>query len=139
MEIYHFVWMLAAVTGLTAGGLAGNGWAMVTGERPSLWMLSEYSVSMPLKVLALIAYAPLAMVKSGLSYIDSNPVFAVMVTIAGLLWNRNKTGAGRPVPARHPAEVGRVVLRFVQIGYEADAFGDAFEEGRFVLVGHIFS
>ena len=87
MELYHFVWMLAALTGLTAGGLAGNGWAMVTGERPSLWMLSEYSVSMPLKVLALIAYAPLAMVKSGLSYIDSNPVFAALVTIAGLLWS----------------------------------------------------
>jgi hypothetical protein len=42
---------------------------------------------MPLKVAALIAYAPLALVKSGLSYIDSNPVFAVIVTIAGLLWS----------------------------------------------------
>ena len=87
MELYHFVWMLAAVTGLTAGGLAGNGWAMVTGQRPSLWMLSEYSVSLPLKVLALITYAPLALVKSGLSYVDTNPVFAVMVMIAGLFWS----------------------------------------------------
>ncbi len=87
METWHFIWVLAAITGLTAGGLAGNGWAMATGRRPDIWMLSEYSVSMPLKVLALIAYAPLAMVKSGLSYFDSNPVFAVMVTIAGLLWS----------------------------------------------------
>ena len=87
MELYHFVWMLAAVTGLTAAGLAGNGWAVVTGDRPSLWMLSEYSLSMPLKVLALITYAPLAMVRSGISYIDSNPVFAVMLTLVGLLWS----------------------------------------------------
>jgi len=87
MELYHFVWMLAAVTGLTAAGLAGNGWALVTGRKPSIWMLAEYSVSMPLKVLALITYAPLAVVKSGLSYIDSNPVFAVMVTLTGLFWS----------------------------------------------------
>ena len=87
METWQFVWALAALTGLTAGGLAGNGWAMVTGRRPDIWMLSEYSVSMPLKVLALITYTPLAMVKSGLSYVDSNPVFAVMVMIAGLLWS----------------------------------------------------
>ncbi len=50
-------------------------------------MLADYSVSMPLKVLALITYAPLAVVKSGLSYIDSNPVFAVMVTLTGLFWS----------------------------------------------------
>jgi hypothetical protein len=87
MQLYYFVWALAAVTGLTAAGLAGNGWAMATGRRPTIWMLSEYSVSMPLKVLALIAYAPLAVVKSGFSYIDHNPVFAVMVVLAGLFWS----------------------------------------------------
>ena len=87
METWQFVWILAALTGLTAGGLAGNGWAIVTGERPSLWMLSQYSVSMPLKVVALIVYAPLALVKSGVSYVDSNPVFAALVTIAGLFWS----------------------------------------------------
>lgn len=87
MELYHVVWVLAAVTGLTSAGLAGNGWAVVTGQRPSIWMLTEYSVSMPLKVLALITYAPLAVVKSGLSYVDSNPVFAMMVMIAGLFWS----------------------------------------------------
>ena len=87
METWQFVWILAALTGLTAGGLAGDGWAIVTGERPSLWMLSQYSVSMPLKVVALIVYAPLALVKSGVSYVDSNPVFAMMVMAAGLLWS----------------------------------------------------
>ena len=87
METWHFIWMLAAITGLTAGGLAGNGWAMVTGRRPDIWMLSEHSVSMPLKVLALITYAPLALVRNGLSSIDSNPVFAMLVMIAGLFWS----------------------------------------------------
>ena len=87
VELWQFVWVLAAITGLTAAGLAGNGCALLTGERPSLWMLSQYSVATPLRAVALIVYAPLALVKDGLAYLDHNPVFAVMIVATGLLWS----------------------------------------------------
>jgi hypothetical protein len=87
METWHFVWMLAALTGLTAAGLAGSGWAMVTGERPNIWILSEYSVATPLRVLALVVYAPMALVKTGLGYLAVNPILALMIFVAGMLWS----------------------------------------------------
>ena len=87
MEFYHFVWLLAGLTGLTAAGLAGNGWALATGRKPDIWLLSEYSVATPLRLLALVTYAPLATVRAGLSHIDHNPVFAVMMVAAGLFWS----------------------------------------------------
>ena len=87
METWHFIWALAALTGLTTAGIAGSGWALVTGERPSIWILSTYSVATPLRVAALVFYAPLAMVKAGLGYMDHNPVFAMMVLATGLVWS----------------------------------------------------
>ena len=47
MELWHFVWLLAALTGLAAAGLVGSGWATVTGERPGLAMLASYHVTTP--------------------------------------------------------------------------------------------
>ncbi len=87
MQLWQFVWILAAVTGMTAAGLIGNCWAIVTGRRPDIWMLSSYGVTTPLRALALMAYAPLALVRTGLSYVDYNPVFAMMVLATGLLWS----------------------------------------------------
>jgi hypothetical protein len=87
MELWHFVWMLAGVTGLTAAGLTGNGWAMATGRAPDIWMLSSYSMATPLKAMALTIYAPLALVKSGLSDLGNNPAFALIVIAAGLFWS----------------------------------------------------
>ena len=87
MQLYHFVWVLAGITGLTAAGLIGNGWAMLTGEEPSIWMLSSYSIATPLRVVALVTYGPLGVVKAGLEDIDYNPVFGMMALAAGLLWS----------------------------------------------------
>jgi hypothetical protein len=87
MELWHFVWMLAAVTGMTAAGLIGNGWALVTGERPNIWMLSDYSVATPFRVIALMTYAPLAILKAGLDYLNQNPIMAVTIIATGLLWS----------------------------------------------------
>ena len=87
METWHFIWALAALTGLTAAGIIGNGWALVTGERPHIYILSSYSVATPLRVLALITYAPLAMVKAGLGYIDHNPIMALIIFATGLVWS----------------------------------------------------
>ena len=56
MELYHLAWVLAGLTGLATAGLVGNGWAIATGDRPSIWMLSEYSIATPLRIVALIAY-----------------------------------------------------------------------------------
>jgi hypothetical protein len=87
MELYHFVWVMAGITGLTAAGLIGNGWAMLTGEEPRLWILSNYSISTPVRALALVAYAPLAVTKAGLSDIDHNPAFGLFLLAVGLLWS----------------------------------------------------
>ncbi len=87
MELWHFIWLLAALTGLTAAGLAGNGWAMVTGEHPHLWMLARYSATTPLRAIALVAYAPLGIVKSGVADMGHNPLFALLVISFGLVWS----------------------------------------------------
>jgi len=87
METWQYIWALAALTGLTTAGLVGSGWALVTGERPNIWILSTYSVATPLRVVALIAYAPLATVKTGLGHIDHNPIFAMMIIATGLVWS----------------------------------------------------
>lgn len=87
METWHFIWLLAGFTGIVSSGLVGSGWAVVTGERPNIWMLSTYSVATPLRAVALMAYAPLATVKAGLAHSDQNPVLGMMFLAAGLLWS----------------------------------------------------
>ena len=87
MELYHFVWVMAGIAGLTVAGLIGNGWAMLTGEEPRLWMLSEYSITTPVRALVLVGYAPLAVTKAGLSDIDHNPAFGLLLLATGLLWS----------------------------------------------------
>ena len=87
METWHFVWVLAALTGLATAGVAGSGWALATGELPRVWMLSRYSVAMPLKLAALLAYGPLGVVRAGLGYVDYNPMLAFIIVSAGLAWS----------------------------------------------------
>ena len=87
METWHFIWILAALTGLAAAGVAGSGWAMVTGERPRIWLLSEYSMAMPLQLAALIAYGPLATMKAGFQAIDHNPLLALAILSLGIIWS----------------------------------------------------
>jgi hypothetical protein len=87
METWHFVWMLAAVTGLVVAGLTGSFWSLLTGERPSLAMLEDFSPMAPLKGMALVVYAPLAVTRAGLTSIDLNPVFALIVAGIGLVWS----------------------------------------------------
>lgn len=87
MQTWHFIWLLAGVTGLVASGIVGSGWAVATGERPNIWILSRYSVATPLRVLALVTYAPLATVKTGLGYLGQNPILGMMFLAAGLFWS----------------------------------------------------
>lgn len=87
MELFQFVWILAGITGITAAGLIGTGWTIVTGTRPSIWLLSRYSPAMPLVVFALVGYGPLAVTKAGLSDIDNNPAFGMLLLATGLVWS----------------------------------------------------
>jgi hypothetical protein len=87
METYEFIWALAGITGLVTSGLVGSTYALATGENPRLWMLHRYRADLPLRALILAVYAPLAVTKAGLDDIDRNPVFAMMLLAAGLLWS----------------------------------------------------
>lgn len=87
MELWHFVWLLAALTGLAAAGLVGSGWATVTGERLGLAMLASYRVTTPLRALVLLIHAPLALVRAGLWYLGYNPIFAFLLLGAGVFWS----------------------------------------------------
>lgn len=87
MEIWHFVWMLAAVTGLVAAGVTGSGWAVVTGRRPSIWLLADYSVTTPVRAFVLAVYAPLALVRAGLEFTGQNPVLSLLMLGLGLFWS----------------------------------------------------
>ncbi|HRX35306.1 MAG TPA: hypothetical protein P5337_02830 [Aestuariivirga sp.] len=87
MQTWQFIWMLAAVTGIAAAGLTGSGWALVTGERPTIWLLSTYSVATPLRIAALVIYAPLATIRTGIDYFGENPVLAVIFAAIGLFWS----------------------------------------------------
>jgi len=82
-----FVWAFAAVVGLTAAGVVGNGWTLATGEPPHPELLHELDARMPLKVLALVIYGPMAFVKGGLDFLDDNPLFALLVVAIGIGWS----------------------------------------------------
>lgn len=87
METYYFVWVLTGIAGLVAAGLAGSACALATGSQPTIWLLSRYSWTMPLKTLALCVYAPLGIVKIGLSDIEHNPALALMLLALGMVWS----------------------------------------------------
>lgn len=87
MEAYHFVWMLAALTGLVAAGLTGSGWAMATGRLPHLWLLAEYSAATPLRAVAVMIYAPLGLARAGLATFGQNPLLAALLVAFGTVWS----------------------------------------------------
>ena len=87
METWHFMWILAACWGLVSAGLVGSAWAMVSGERPHIDMLSSYHLTTPLRAFALVAYAPLGIVRAGMSYLNVNPAFAVLLVGLGTVWS----------------------------------------------------
>ena len=87
MESFHVVWLLAAFTGLAAAGLVGNGWALIAGRPPHIRLLAENHFHSPLRALALVIYAPLALVNAGTATVNENPVFAIFLVGFGLLWS----------------------------------------------------
>lgn len=87
MHTYAFIWVFAGITGLVTAGLIGSSWAIFTGEHPRIWMLHKYSMAMPLKVVALCGYAPLAVTKAGLDDAERNPFFGLLLVAIGLLWS----------------------------------------------------
>ena len=86
MEAWHFVWMLAALTGLVTAGVAGSGWAVIAGRRPSLSMLMDIHITTPIRALALMIYAPLGLMNAGAQSLDDNPAFAICLLSFGLFW-----------------------------------------------------
>ncbi|MBC8037744.1 MAG: hypothetical protein H7X89_11075 [Rhizobiales bacterium] len=87
METWHFVYMLAAVTGLVSAGVAGSAWALATGQTPRIGMLYHFDSLTPLKVLALCLYAPLGVAKAGLWYLEYNLFVAIPVLALGVGWS----------------------------------------------------
>ena len=87
METYHFVYALAAITGLVSAGLAGSSWALATGIPPRIGILYRFDYLTPLKVLVLCIYAPLGAMRLGLWYLEYNPFVAIPVLAFGLGWS----------------------------------------------------
>ena len=87
METYHFIYALAVITGLVSAGLAGSGWAMAAGKGLRIGILHRLDHLTPLKVLALCAYAPLGVVRTGIWYLDYNPFVALTILVLGLGWS----------------------------------------------------
>ncbi len=87
MEIYHYVWILAGLTGLVAGGLAGSGWAIFAGSAPRPGMFYRYDVLTPLKVIVMVFYAPLGVVRVAFGELDRNPFFGLPLLALGLGWS----------------------------------------------------
>ncbi len=87
METWHFVYVLAAATGLVAAGLAGSGWALATGNPPRISILHRLDYTTPFKILALCIYAPLGVARAGLWYLEYNPFMALLVLALGAGWS----------------------------------------------------
>jgi hypothetical protein len=87
MENWHFIYLLAAATGLVSAGLAGSSWALVTGNPPRLSLLYRVDFLTPLKVLALCIHAPLGAVRLGMWYLEFNPFVAIPLLMLGLGWS----------------------------------------------------
>jgi hypothetical protein len=87
MQTYHFMYLLAAATGIVSAGLAGSLWAAAAGEYPRPGMLAKADAAMPLKVLFLVASAPAQFLRIGIWYLDFNPLVALCLIATGLGWS----------------------------------------------------
>jgi len=87
MQTWHFVYALAAATGLVSAGLAGSSWELATGQRPRIGILHRLDYLTPLRTLALCIYAPLGVARTGLWYLEYNPLIALLVLALGAGWS----------------------------------------------------
>jgi hypothetical protein len=87
MSTLAFLYALTVLVGLVPAGMAGSSWAMATGEAPRLGMLHRLDYLTPLRVIALCLYAPLAVIRLALWYLEYNPVFALLVLGIGVGWS----------------------------------------------------
>jgi len=87
MDAIYILWALAALTGLVAGGLAGSGFALLTGAPPRLGLLHRIDHLTPIRVVALCLYGPLGFVRAGFAELAHNPLVALAVLAMGLVWS----------------------------------------------------
>jgi hypothetical protein len=86
MLVMLFALILAIATGAVTGGLTGSVWAMATGERPGLYLLTERSLATPLKVAVFVLNAPLLIVERGWTWLDDRPLLGVIAILLSGLW-----------------------------------------------------
>jgi hypothetical protein len=87
METWQFLWAFTAAAGLVSAGMAGSLWAMFAGEQPQVEILRRLDERTPLRVAALVAYAPMAVTRAGFEYLDKNPLLGFMAVALGLVWS----------------------------------------------------
>jgi hypothetical protein len=82
-----FLYAYAIAAGLAAAGLMGSVWTLATGERPCLQLLLEPSILAPLRALAVVVHAPLAMLYNGAGKLLVSPIMGVLLMMGGLGWS----------------------------------------------------
>jgi hypothetical protein len=81
------LYLYAAAVGIVTAGLTGSIWAFITGERPHFGLLLQPSFFVPFRAAAVVTYAPLLMLYSGLRNLLAKPVAGIILVSSGIGWS----------------------------------------------------
>lgn len=81
------LYLYAVAVGFTAAGVTGSIWQLVTGQRPRLIFDKEPNVFTPLRAMATVINAPVAIFVNGLWRALPNPVLGLLLITISLGWS----------------------------------------------------
>jgi hypothetical protein len=87
METQYFAYLFAIVVGLVSAGIMGSVWTLIVGKELRPVLPRQVGVDTTIRTLAICVNAPLAMVRTGLWYLNHNPVMALIIITIGLGWS----------------------------------------------------
>ena len=86
MDMVQLGYLFAVAVGIVTAGVTASLWTLALGEEPRFGLLLEPSVIAPLRVLVIVASAPLLLLLAAWRYIGNASVAMVLVA-ASLGWS----------------------------------------------------
>jgi hypothetical protein len=87
MDVVSVVYIYTVVVGITAAGLTGSAWAIMSGSRPGFQLLLEPSLLAPVRAMVVVISAPLLILFAGCRKLDAHPIFGGVLIAASLGWS----------------------------------------------------
>jgi hypothetical protein len=87
VDYHHVAYLFAIAMGIVSSGAIGSLWAIAADEAPSLDMLEEADLWMPLRIIVVVLSGPTTLIINSFWWLIEKPIVGLVMLAAGLSWS----------------------------------------------------